>query len=307
MKDILDDGVTFIIVEVKFTELEEGLVKMALKRNYKVYGIDLYVDTDSNEFNNLVYRTYKPQIKTSLIYNYIEHMQKNPMRSEVTMLDPIDLYDPAYKVTLFLNNFIEKNEFKDDKVCEDDFGIYKELMRSFVKNPEILRRFPRGLENSVNFEEEICDILVGFFQKTIKEHETPILDKYLNNFKDFQHQKVINYKHKHIRSLEEEFSEFRLLKVYDYQHRRNSHLIPDIENVDLDEIIEKHKEESRKKRLEFYIQLGVGSNELESNPDYPNNWEKIAVERKERKGKRKKKKTKKILRILGEFFFAGFC
>lgn len=73
-----------------------------------------------------------------------------------------------------------------------------------------------------------------------------------------------------------------------------------LEDVDIEEIIEKNKENEKETRKNWYMQQAKTEEEVESNRNYPKNWEKIEVEREKPVGKRKKEKNAKIRRVLGE-------
>lgn len=301
LQDALIAETPFIIVECKFYNVVTECTNMVLRKHYTVFGIDLFIDTDSQVYYNHSSGMNSSSLFHRKVQEYTDYMEKYPMRDEVTMLDPIELYVADYKIQLFFNNYKEKMSYEATKFCEDDSNIVRELSKTIVSDSRELANFPAGLATSVNLDEEVSDILAEILNRNHFQAQKSVTELYISALPDLRTSEVINYGHKHKTTFAEEVSEFNLTKVYDYRHRRNLHLLEAVGDVDIDEVIESKKEEAKKKRTEMYIQQGAESCALESNPNYPNNWEVVVeFERETPAGKRKKKKNAKIERILSE-------
>lgn len=115
----------------------------------------------------------------------------------------------------------------------------------------------------------------------------------------FAPKKIIDYKHCHMPSFEEQLMEFRVFRVIDYKHNSTYQLREFVKDIDVDKIIEKRKSVALRKKILEYLKSAERPEDTVSNPKYPRNWEEISpLSRPPLKNKRKKKITAKIRRIL---------
>lgn len=117
----------------------------------------------------------------------------------------------------------------------------------------------------------------------------------------FVPKKIIDYKHVHMPTLEEQLMEFRVFRVIDYRHQSTMQLREFVHDIDIDKIIEKRKSVALRKKILEYLKSAERPEDTVSNPKYPRNWEAVVpASRPALKNKRKKKLTAKIRRVIAE-------
>lgn len=297
----VSDRHNYIIVEVKFMRLFKEFVEIAGRARYQMYVINLWTPYDGYE-KHLEKCSRRSEEIRKTISDYLDQMRKDPLPLNLTLLDPIELFNRDFREKTFFLNLTPKDHFLPQNYCEEDLEIARSEVKEILDDPKKLAQFNPDMKNSINFEQEAISVLVRLIKESTLKPKTA-LDNYLENLPDFVPTQVIEYHHKHRQTLEDEYQEFTLTRVYDYSHRRNQQLAEITDEVDLEEAEEKVKEALQQTKMEWYVNKGVGTNDLESNPGYPKNWEKVDVAREKPRGKRFKRMRTKIRNFLGKVLY----
>lgn len=292
-----------IIVELKHAKCEMlfKYTDIANERNYALFGIELFIDNDSSLFKikaQQFRRSYQKRVR-----EYLNDMRSYPTPCDVTPLDPLDLYEKEYRISQYLSNVTDKNNYQKLAYCKDDIDIVGEFIKRLTNDSGMWTMFPQGLEHSVNLSDDLIDIVANMINEFKMQPRKSVLDIYFSKFYSFEFNKSIEYNHRHKMTFEEEIREFKIPKVYDHNHRTGQALTNMIYDIDLDEIIDtiktKIKEENFERNLKENSE-NINHDSSDSTSVYPNNWELVEHERPIKCGKRKKHKTKKILRLLNQ-------
>lgn len=120
----------------------------------------------------------------------------------------------------------------------------------------------------------------------------------IEEFPTFSPNRIVDYKHAHLQTFEEQLLEFKVFRVVEYKHYANPKLRDFVKDIDTDKIIEKRKSVALRKKILEYLKNAERPEDTVSNPKYPRNWEVIKLDRPPLRNKRKKKLTPKIQQVI---------
>jgi hypothetical protein len=196
----------------------------------------------------------------------------------------------------YIDDFSKNHNFKQPETCEDDYSAVDDAYYDIATVKDIYEYFPKGIQYSVNFEEDVIDKVGDLIVNKTQTPYKSVIDLHLTKFPSCEPTNVIEYDHKPIIVDDSKILEVNPSKILDYSHNRTQYLLSMVGDVDIEAVIEKKKAEIVEQKVNFYKQyekkMGMKTNV------YPQNWEKIDVQRPPLNGKRKKKKTAKIQKIL---------
>jgi nucleoside-triphosphatase THEP1 len=170
------------------------------------------------------------------------------------------------------------NPFPDFKFPDDD-GDFKEQVKELLKNPNFQKLIQSSFLN------------LSIDPKTFKP-EVPVapqMQTFIRRVQPFRVRRTIEYNHKPKPDPYELVLGFRPSKIFDYGHRSTDKLFEIRCNTDIDEVIALKKAEKIEAKKNYYTELVDKSEEMESNPSYPNNWQVVGPQRPNLLKKRKNK------------------
>jgi predicted kinase len=153
------------------------------------------------------------------------------------------------------------------------------------QNQQNFNNRSQNFQNKENF---------NFNNNSSYQQQEPTYD----NVPTFTPGKIVDYKHVHMQTFEEQLMEFKIFRVIDYKHQTSPFLREWLREIDTDKIIEKRKAVALRKKILEYLKNAERPEDTVSNPKYPRNWEEVKLARPKPKNKRKKKLTTKIVRVI---------
>ena len=293
-------GCKFLVVEIKSHKrtVFETCTHLARTYDYEMYGIDIMVDLESKSYKSKV-REIRWYSYETLSNAYVKEMKAYPMPYYVTMLNPIGILPNAYKIPFYMNyidDFSKNHNYGQPQTCEDDFSAVDDAYYDIATAKDIYDYFPKGIQYSVNLEEDVIDKVGDLIVNKTQTPYKSVIELHLDKFPSCEPSNVIEYHHEPIIVDDGKILEVNPSKVLDYSHNRTQYLLNMVEEVDIDAVIEEMKAEKMEQKVNFYKQYEKKKGM--KTCIYPQNWEKIKVERPPLNGKRKKKKTAKIQKLL---------
>lgn len=108
------------------------------------------------------------------------------MPSTVTILDPFELYATDYKIQFLLANPTEKENFEVTNYCNEDEEVIREFAKRILEDAKIVSKFPPGILESVNFQQEIVEIFVDLMHNHKEKFKKSTTEIYLDELEDFK-------------------------------------------------------------------------------------------------------------------------
>ncbi|KAL7014917.1 hypothetical protein ACKWTF_016193 [Chironomus riparius] len=295
-------GCKFLVVEIKSRKRSvfETCIRLAETYEYEMYGIDIIVDVQSKSYKSKAREVgcYSYETMTKA---YVKEIKAFPMPRSITMVNPVGIFPNTYKIPLYMNNvddFSKNHNYGQPKTCEDDFSVVDDATYDISTVKDIYDYFPENIRYSVNFEDDVVDKIGDLIVNKIQAPYKSVIDLHLEKFPSCEPKKVIEYEHKTKWIDDGKILEVNPSKIFDYSHNRTQYLLNMVADIDIDTVIEEKKAKKIDQKLNFYKQFEM--TEGMTTSVYPQNWEKINIQRPPLNGKRKKNKTKKILKILDQ-------
>jgi hypothetical protein len=289
-KTIREDVVNFIILEMEggktlyFNKFVHVGITMG---NFKCYVIEMRQPID------VCLKYNRGRRSRSDISDAITDLEKRPSPAKTPLLDPTSLLSPRTLRSVYVPPQITPEFRETPAPVPSNIQDLATNLAQLLQNKKVMDLLQSSLHPTPQ------PLMFAPIQMPPQQQQSqqPVQEPFFTEDPVFKPAKNIEYNHTHMQSFDEKMLEFKVFRVIDYKHKTTFKLREFTKDIEPEKIIEKRTAVALRKKILEHLKSAERPEDTVSNPSYPNNWEKIVVDRPKTFNMRKKRLTPKIQRI----------